>query len=460
MTKDNLKLAYIGGGSRLWARVLMSDLALTPEICGTINLYDIDYLSSKDNEIIGNNISNRENIEGKWKYVACNDIDTALNGVDFVIISIMPGTFEEMQSDVHYPENYGIYQTVGDTTGPGGYLRAMRCVPMYRFFASKIKEICPNAWVINYTNPMTLCVRMLYEEFPKIKAFGCCHEVFGTQNLLVKALKEVHNIEVEKRSDINVEVSGINHFTWITKASYKGLDLFPVFKEYGKRIKDKIKTNNIDKYWLKNTFASADLIKYELFDRYNVIAAAGDRHLAEFMPSKWFLESPEKIIDKWCFNRTSVQYRKDDFEKKLKDTKDYAKGIRQIEINRSDEEGVNQIMALCGIERLITNINIPNVGQVKNYPIGAVLETNGVFSHDSIAPIVATKLPAEINSLILRHVCNQEAFIKAAFKHDSEGVLSVLYNDPLCSCLNNDDIRKMFNGMVKNTIKYLKDYWF
>ena len=100
------------------------------------------------------------------------------------MISIMPGTFDEMESDVHAPEKFGIYQSVGDTTGPGAVMRALRTIPMFEEFAAAIREYCPQAWVINYTNPMTVCVKTLYRVFPKIKAFGCCHEVFGTQKLL------------------------------------------------------------------------------------------------------------------------------------------------------------------------------------------------------------------------------------------------------------------------------------
>ena len=110
---ENLKFAYIGGGSRNWAWGLMSDLAVAKDICGTIYLYDIDFEAAKHNEQIGNGIE-----ESDWKYVAVKTIDEALDGADFVIISILPGTFDDMESDVHLPEQYGIYQSVGDTTGP------------------------------------------------------------------------------------------------------------------------------------------------------------------------------------------------------------------------------------------------------------------------------------------------------------------------------------------------------
>ena len=183
---ENLKIAYIGGGSRGWAWGLMSDLAKADDMSGTVFLYDIDTEAAKKNEAIGNGIKKEYPQYGNFSYVAENSIDKALSGADFVVISIMPGTFDEMNSDVHAPEEYGIYQSVGDSTGLGGIIRGLRALPMFEEFARAIEKNCPDAWVINYTNPMTMCVRMLYEAFPKIKAFGCCHEVFGTQKILKK----------------------------------------------------------------------------------------------------------------------------------------------------------------------------------------------------------------------------------------------------------------------------------
>ena len=171
----DIKIAYIGGGSRGWAWTLMNDLAKAEDMSGSVYLYDIDFEAAQHNEIIGNKI------DGGWKYVAAKTIGEALTEADFVIISILPATFDEMEYDVHAPEKYGVYQSVGDTTGPGGFFRALRTVPMIREIARAVKEYCPSAWVINYTNPMAICVKSLYEEFPEIKAFGCCHEVFGTQ---------------------------------------------------------------------------------------------------------------------------------------------------------------------------------------------------------------------------------------------------------------------------------------
>ena len=132
----NLKLAYIGGGST-WARIFMNDLALDEDMCGTIYLYDIDNEAAKLNKEIGNKIASHKDCKSKWKYEVSKTIDEALMGADFVIISILPGTFKEMHSDVHEPEKYGIYQPVGDTTGPGGVLRAMR---QYLFMNILLKD--------------------------------------------------------------------------------------------------------------------------------------------------------------------------------------------------------------------------------------------------------------------------------------------------------------------------------
>ena len=217
----DLNIAYIGGGSRGWAWTFMTDLSMDDSLGGTIRLYDIDEAAAKNNEIIGNKLTSREDTTGKWDYVTCSTIGEALTGCDFVVISILPGTFDEMASDVHLPERLGIYQSVGDTAGPGGMIRALRTIPMFVEIAEAIKKYAPEAWVINYTNPMTLCVKTLYHVFPQIKAFGCCHEVFGTQKVLKGICEETFGLDSIDRRDININVLGINHFTWLDKASYR-----------------------------------------------------------------------------------------------------------------------------------------------------------------------------------------------------------------------------------------------
>ena len=158
----DIQIAYIGGGSRGWAWTFMTDLALEEQISGTIRLYDIDETAAGNNEVIGNRLMQREDARGDWRFETRTSLQDALTGCDFVVISILPGTFDEMESDVHLPERLGIYQPVGDTAGPGGMIRALRTIPMFVEIAEAVKAYAPGAWVINYTNPMSLCVKTLY----------------------------------------------------------------------------------------------------------------------------------------------------------------------------------------------------------------------------------------------------------------------------------------------------------
>ena len=449
-----IKIAYIGGGSRGWARTLMNDLAKEPALSGEVALYDTDYAASKDNEKIGNDISARADAAGKWKYVAVRTEKEALIGADFVVISILPGTFDEMESDVHAPEKYGIYQSVGDTVGPGGAVRALRTVPMYIDIARDIERHCPEAWVINFTNPMTICTRSLYKAYPKIRAFGCCHEVFSVQDLIaaIYNLKTGENI---KRTDVKTNVIGINHFTFIDRAFYGKTDLMPMVKEFAEEhYESGYKTHG--EHWMNNSFACCERVKFDILKRYGILGAAGDRHLAEFCPGKWYLGSPENV-KKWMFGLTSVKWRKDDLKDRMAKTERLVKREEQFKFFQSGEESVDQIKAILGAGDLVTNVNLPNHGQIEGFPSEAVVETNAVFTAGSISPVYAGKLPDPLKGLVLRNVMNQETLVEAAFNGDMELAFSAFVNDPLVN-IRLDEARELFNTMTFNTRNYIPFY--
>ena len=454
-TVKDLKIAYIGGGSRGWAWGLMSDLAREASLSGTVALYDIDLEAARHNEIIGNKIGEAYPEHNNFKYVAYKTIGEALTGADFVVISILPGTFKEMESDVHTPEKYGIYQSVGDTSGPGGIVRAMRTIPMFQEIALAIKEYCPRAWVINYTNPMTVCVRTLYRTFPEIKAFGCCHEVFGTQRVLAAALKDICGIEAE-RSEIKVNVVSVNHFTWLTAAQYRNIDLFPVYRQFCEKYKDTGYIKNVDDNWMNNSFQSAERVKMNLFLRYGVIAAAGDRHLAEFCPGDWFLKDPETVRE-WKFGLTPVSWRTDDLKKRLQKSAALVSGEQQFELKETGEDGVKQIKALLGLTELTTNVNLPNYGQIPNLPLDAVVETNASFRSNSATPLFAGAVPAQILPLVARVCGEQEVIVEAGITRDLDLAFTAFMEDPLVR-LDVHDARALFDEMIGNTKDYLKDY--
>ncbi|MBQ4517360.1 MAG: alpha-glucosidase/alpha-galactosidase [Clostridia bacterium] len=449
---SDVKIAYIGGGSRGWAWGLMADLALAEDLSGQVNLYDIDREAAQHNEEIGNNINGGNT---QWRYKAVDSLKEALTGANFVVISILPGTFDEMESDVHTPEKFGIYQSVGDTFGPGGLVRALRCIPMFEEIALAVKEFCPEAWVINYTNPMTLSVAALYRAFPEIKAFGCCHEVFGTQKMLASALEEFAGIEGVEREEIKINVLAVNHFTWITKAQYKGMDVFPIYRQFAEKYKDIGNDTRKIAGGLK-CFQNYNKVKIDLFLRYGVMAAAGDRHLAEFCPGDWYLKSPEQV-DEWMFGLTPVSWRKADLKDRLESSMKFRTGEDTIKLRPTGEEGVRQIRAILGLEDLCTNVNMPNRGQIPNLPLGAVVETNAVFTSDSVTPSFAGSVPKSIMPLVAPVVTEQEMVLEAAFCRDLDMAFSAFATDPLVR-LSLSDTRKLFDEMIANTSNYLGMY--
>lgn len=453
---EEVKIAYIGGGSRGWAWKLMADLALEPGLSGNVDLYDLDFEAAHDNEIIGNKLSSRSDAKGKWKYRAVRTLEEAIGGADFIVISIQPGTFKEMASDVHLPERYGIYQPVGDTVGPGGLVRALRTIPIYQELALKIKEHVPDAWVINYTNPMSLCTRTLYQVFPEIKAFGCCHEVFNTQDLLNKMLETKLGIKGASRDEIRVNVLGVNHFTWFDAASYRGMNLFPIYQEYVTENYESGIEGEGEENWRNNVFKSAQRVKFDLFKRYGLIAAAGDRHLAEFLPSAWYLKDPE-TVNFWKFRLTPVDFRVERQEQLETKRKRMVRGEEEVELEASGEEGVRQIKALLGLGDLVTNVNLPNQGQMIEMPLNVIVETNALFARNRIQPMVAGALPLEVQHLAVRHVWNQETILKAALAKDKELAFRAFINDPLVT-LDLGSARDLFEQMLFNTKKYLSGW--
>lgn len=455
----DIRLAYIGGGSRGWAWKFMTDLAMEPAMGGQVLLYDIDKDAAQANAVIGNRIGQMPGVQGRWKYRTANSLEEALTGVDFVVISILPGTFDEMEVDVHLPERLGVWQSVGDTTGPGGIIRALRALPMYVPIAEGIRDLCPDAWVINYTNPMSLCVQTLYHVFPQIKAFGCCHEVFNTQVVLAAAAGEYLNIPAPQRQDIHVNVLGINHFTWFDQASYEGVDLLPVYQDFvDKYYEDGFHMPG--KFWGDSSFHCAHRVKFDLFRRYGCIAAAGDRHLAEFMPGDEYLRDPD-TIRQWKFGLTTVQWRKDDLKQRLKQSQDMVSGRREADTEPSGEEGVLLMKALTGLDRMVSNVNLPNRGQIPNLPLGTVVETNAVFSRDSVHPVLAGPLPEALYQLTIPHVENHARVLQAALQCDREMVLQAFLADPNLrgKCAGEGEVSRLVDDMITGTLTYLPEGW-
>ncbi len=457
--EKNIKIAYIGGGSKQWARVFMSDLAVAEGLSGEIALYDIDLEAAQRNAAIGSRINRDPAAKSIFQYSVCPRLEDALENADFVIISILPGTFREMRSDVHAPESYGIYQSVGDTVGPGGILRAMRTVPIYEEFAGQIRDICPNAWVLNLTNPMSICVKTLYDVFPGIKAFGCCHEVFHAQEFLTKMLLETRGISV-RRNEIYTDASGVNHFTWITEAKYQNIDLLSLLPEFMDRFYEEgYYECGEDRFAFRtDPFAYGNKVKLDLYRRYGALAAAGDRHLAEFLPNGWYLKDPQTVRD-WQFGLTTVDFREKQQADRIAETIAFAEGAKPFPVRKSTEEAADLMKALLGFKTLVTNVNLPNQGQMPQMPLGSIVETNCVFSHDQIKPVVSGKLPTAVANLVYRNCVNIDTTYEGIKERNLSTIFAAFVNQPLCGSLTLEQSKALFRDMCRNTRAYL-DPWF
>ncbi|MBU2614740.1 MAG: alpha-glucosidase/alpha-galactosidase [Elusimicrobia bacterium] len=452
MKHAKVKIAYIGGGSRGWTHILMRDLALCPELSGEVYLYDIDLPAARLNEEYGNWLQKQKGVLSDWQYRAVKTQKEALKDADFVIISITPGGLKLMGQDLKIARKYGIIHTVGDTVGPAGLMRIMRTVPIYSGIAHEIAKICPKAWVINYTNPMSACTRIIGIAEPSLKVFGCCHEVFSAQNFLATLAKKYLKCPLPPRQEIKVNVLGINHFTFIDKATWKGRDLLELVK---KHINQK---NIIRKYTKKeikkenNFFTCHYQITFEMFKRYGILAAAGDRHLAEFVP--WFLTCEDSAY-RWGVDITPIEYRLKVYNASPLLFKKRILGQEKFKLTHSDEEGTDLMKALVGIKPLMTNVNYRNEGQIENLPKGAIVETNAYFSKNSIRPIKAGRIHDGLYPLVMRHVCNLEMVVNSVLKGDKQLGFHAFLNDPLCKT-SMEDTWNMYNEMLNANKKYLK----
>lgn len=200
-----------------------------------------------------------------------------------------------------------------------------------------------------------------------------------------------------------------------------------------------------------NWWCSAEQVKFALFQRFGLLAAAGDRHLVEFMPG--FTRSPEELF-KWGVIRTPISYRIQRWRDAPERTRDLMSGRVPLKLESSGEEGVGQMRALLGHGNVITNVNLPNRGQVANLPPDVVVETNARFSRDEARPLAAGPLPPGLQPLIARHVANQELIVEAALTRDRDLAFQAILGDPTTP-LPVDAAWAMFREMLQASRAFL-----
>jgi len=455
MERREIRIAYIGGGSRGWAHTLMHDLGSCSQMTGEVALYDIDRAMAGLNAEWGRRMNESPQARSRWRYSVAASLKSALRGADFVIASIQPGPIELMKADLGIPARYGIVHTVGDTTGPAGLCRALRTAPIYARFARAIGEHCPRAWVINYTNPMAACVATLYAAFPGIRAFGCCHEIFETQAMLGRLVEEQCGVRPARRQ-VRINVLGVNHFTWIDRAAWRGTDLLALYlrRWEGRGMARRISAREVA---AMGYFEHKGQVTWDLFRRYGLLPAAGERHLVEFVP---FYLKDEGTLSRWGVKVTPYSYRirrhrglPREFRRRLADPAPF-------EVRASGEEGTRQMTALLGLGDLVTNVNLPNTGQVSNLPcvatgprggadpvVPTIVETNARFTGDGVRAVPAGAMPPGVAGLVARAAANQVLIVRAALAGDRDLAFQAFLNDALMT-LTTDRAWRMFKEML------------
>ncbi len=431
----NANIAYIGGGSLNWAPKLMSDLAADGRVSGEVRLFDLNLAAAKRNETIGNRIAQTAP-DALVRYKAVSDIGEALEGADIVVISILPGGFDAMACDIDIPARFGIKQAVGDTVGPGGFIRALRSIlPLYEVGRS-IQKYAPDAYVCNLTNPMSVLTGALFKAFPEIKAWGECHEAVRTRKVIARLANEGCGEQRYAANDVILNVKGINHFTFVDKMAVDGVDLTDAYHQFARDHKDsgwQLKPIDDDDEF-GHYFEDHFKVKFDLFERFGVMAAAGDRHLAEFMPQSEYLESHAR----WGFALTPIEFRKRDGARKASIATELAQGGNLPPNTKSDEAWVDQVVALLGGSKYVSNVNLPNEGQLTGLAHGAIVETNAVFSSLGIQPVVAGTLPAPLNEIVKDHSARQTALLDAVVEKNGKALFPLFASDPLVSPLGEE----------------------
>lgn len=449
-----IKIAYIGGGSLNWAMGLMSDLAHDTHLAADVRLYDLNNASATRNATIGQRYA--EVSKGTpATYSVSSSIGQALEGADLVVVSILPGRFEDMAQDIGIPQKYGIKQAVGDTVGPGGFIRSLRSIPMMVEIGEAIRKYAPNAYVCNLTNPMSVLTGALYRAHPQIKCWGECHEV----TKLRKQVAWIANRELEEEKfsfrDVNVNVLGINHFTFVDKISIEGKDMLPAYRAFA--------TAHDNSGWVAKKpdpsdefakfFEDESLVKFDLYNRFGIPAAAGDRHLAEFVPTGEYIDRHGD----WKFGLTPVEFRVRDRARKLKIAEDLANGDVTPKANRSAEALLDQIIALFSGKTFISNVNMPNQGQLAGLPMGAIVETNAVFSGNGISPIYAGNLPPKLNNVVADHAIRQTNLLDAVIEQRYDDLFALFRTDPMVRDHSDAHAYAMYQEMVSATSLYLPE---
>jgi len=423
------KIAFIGAGSVVFASRLLTDIFYHPELRGsTISLMDIDQERLELIDKLARLIVSRHAHKARVK--AMLNRREALKDADYVIIMIQVGGIEAFEQDIYIPLKYGVNQEVGDTLGPGGVFRGLRTIPVLLDICLDMEELCPDALLINYANPMAMnCWAM--NKATKIKNVGLCHSVQGTAMQLASYIKVPYE-------DVSYWVAGINHQAFFLEYKYKGKDAYPlIWKALGKK-----------------EVYDRDKVRFEMMKYLGYFITESSHHLGEYVP---YFRTTEERRKTYCEPRWFyLQICKDAWKPHYEHIKKQIKGEVPIELSRSHEYGVDIIFSQETGGPCSINGNVMNKGLITNLPQGCCVEVPCLVNKKGIQPCHVGDLPSQCAALNRTNINVQELAVKAALEKDRTAAMQAVMFDPLTSALlTPKEIQEMVAEMVKAEAKWL-----
>jgi alpha-galactosidase/6-phospho-beta-glucosidase family protein len=435
----NLKIVLVGGGSTNWTpRVICNLLANDYLRGGHVELYDINAealaltaaLADRYCELAGSPMTVGHT----------TDRAAALDGASAVVVTIATGGLRAMRQDLEIPERYGIFQTVGDTVGPGGLVRSLRNVPVFLDLARAMEEHCPTAWMLNCSNPLCALTRVVCRE-TSIRALGVCHGVGGSANSLAQFL----GVEIDRTSYVN---TGVDHCAWFTD-----------FVVDGQSAIDRLTGLGVEP-WLslppkeaEDNSAFGSLYPFRcgitLGLQLGVLPAIGDRHLMEFLPG--YLAG-QACVERFGLVRTTVDERETRAMEAGQRIERLLRGEDELKLESGGDDVAGWIAALFGGPIKEDNVSAPNEGQIAQLPMGAIVETRGVLDGSGCHPLVSP-MPPQVEAIVRPHSLREELIIDAALEGNPAKALSAMASDPLVGAGN--VAREMLQEMVAANREWL-----
>ncbi len=438
-----MKITFMGAGSTVFAKNVSGDVMCTPALCECeIALYDIDAERLEESYImitaINRNVNN--NRAAVSKYLGVENRKDALRNADFVVNAIQVGLYEPCTvTDFEIPKKYGLRQTIADSNGIGGIFRALRTIPVLKDFTDDMQEVCPDAYFLNYTNPMAQLTGYL-QRYTGIKSIGLCHSVQVCSRDLLR------NLGIEHSEPLYERIAGINHMGWLLELrDADGTDLYP---EIRKRAIAELENSETE---------SRDLVRYEYIRRLGYYCTESSEHNAEY--NNFFIKAkyPE-LIDRYKipldeYPRRCVEQIKNwkaDREKYLHD---------EVSHTRS-REYASYIM-----EAITTDIpykiggNVINNGLIENLPDEACVEVACLVNRAGIQPCRQGKLPLQLAAMNMNMINVQLLTIEAAVTRRKEVVYQAAMMDPhVSSELSIDDTIKLVDDLFEAHGDWLPKY--